>query len=377
MIEVYGQKLLRSDLLKRVGDISQIAGFRTSTRTEGNEKGVSAVDFYTGTGFFFTVLPDRGLDISFASYRGIPLCWRSSTGDVAPHFYETQGDGWLRSFYGGLLTTCGMVNVGSANEDVDEQLGLHGRVSNIPAKNVWADTRWEGDRYQIWIQGKVRETSVFGHNLERTRRVSTELGSNSVKIEDLVENIGWQQAPLMILFHINIGWPILDQSTEFFAPSTQVKQHIAPSGQQATTGQHDQFDSPQPDCQEQVFLHDMQADGNNHVYVILANRDFNLEPASNLDAAMESASSNKRGIGIYVRYHKTQFPRFVQWKMLGESIYCVGLEPANCGIAGRATERATGEVQHLEPGGRRHYEVEIGVLTDNNQINEVASLQPS
>ena len=114
MIEVYGQKLLRSDLLKRVGDISQIAGFRRSTRTEGNENGVSAVDFYTGTGFFFTVLPDRGLDISFASYRGIPLCWRSSTGDVAPHFYETQGDGWLRSFYGGLLTTCGMVNVGSA-----------------------------------------------------------------------------------------------------------------------------------------------------------------------------------------------------------------------------------------------------------------------
>jgi hypothetical protein len=197
-----------------------------------------------------------------------------------------------------------------------------------------------------------------------------------------VENIGWQQSPLMILFHINIGWPILDQSTEFFAPSTRVKQYIDPNNQHTTTGQHDQFDRPQPDFQEQVFLHDMQADDNNHVYVVLANRDFNREHASNLDGAVGSTSLNKRGIGIYVRYHKTQFPKFVQWKMLGESIYCVGLEPANCGITGRSTERAAGEVEHLEPGGRRHYEVEIGVLTDNNQINSdrwstIASSQPS
>merc|ERR1711881_634286 len=103
-----------------------------------------------------------------------------------------------------------------------ELLGLHGRVSNIPATNVWADTRWEGDRYSIWVQGKVRETSVFGTNLERTRRITTELGSNSVKIEDIIENIGWQQSPLMILFHINVGWPILGANSELIAPSERV-----------------------------------------------------------------------------------------------------------------------------------------------------------
>ena len=182
MMNLYGENLLRSDLQKRVGDMSQIAGLRHSNRTDGTEKGVSSIDFYTGTGFTFTVLPDRGLDISTASYRGVPLCWRSSTGDVAPTFYEPSGNGWLRSFYGGLLTTCGMTNVGPANQDEGELLGLHGRVSNIPATNVWADTRWEGDRYSMWVQGKVRETSVFGTNLERTRRITTELGSNSVKI---------------------------------------------------------------------------------------------------------------------------------------------------------------------------------------------------
>ena len=130
MMNLYGENLLRSDLQKRVGDMSQIAGLRSSNRTDGTEKGVSSIDFYTGTGFTFTVLPDRGLDISTASYRGIPLCWRSSTGDVAPTFYEPSGNGWLRSFYGGLLTTCGMTNVGPANKDEGEPLGLHdGRAS--------------------------------------------------------------------------------------------------------------------------------------------------------------------------------------------------------------------------------------------------------
>ena len=171
-INIYGENLLRSELQKRVGDMSQVAGLRQSNRTDGSENGVAAIDFYTGTGFTFTVLPDRGLDISTASYQGIPLCWRSSTGDVAPTFYEPSGSGWLRSFFGGLLTTCGMTNVGPANQDEGEQLGLHGRVSNIPATNVWADTRWEGNHYRIWAQGKIRETSVFGRVFRFTRDCS-------------------------------------------------------------------------------------------------------------------------------------------------------------------------------------------------------------
>ena len=194
--------------------------------------------------------------------------------------------------------------------------------------------------------------SVFGPNLERTRRIITELGSNSVKIEDVVENIGWQQSPLMILFHINVGWPILGPNSEFIGPS----ERITPRDKLLAGGQHNQFSQPQPDYQEQVFFHDMSADNNNHVYVALVNRNFN----------------SGEGIGLYVRYHKTQFPQFVQWKMLGESIYCVGLEPANCGLGGRATERITDSVEYLEPGGRRHYEVEIGVLTDNTQIDGIA-----
>ena len=68
-----------------------------------------------------------------------------------------------------------MTHVGEPDENGSH--GLHGRVSYIPAKNVWVDNRWEGNRYMLWAQGKVTETAALGENLCRTRRVWTELGA--------------------------------------------------------------------------------------------------------------------------------------------------------------------------------------------------------
>lgn len=65
-----------------------------------------------GSGLSFNVLTGRGMGISSADYKGNSLCWLSSTGEVAPEYYEPETTGWLRSFYGGLLATCGLTYVG-------------------------------------------------------------------------------------------------------------------------------------------------------------------------------------------------------------------------------------------------------------------------
>lgn len=351
LINLYGATYDRIQLLRHVGDISQIAHAKMSQLASGSEKGVDAIDFRTGSGLSFTVLPSRGLDIAYAEYQGIPLCWRSSTGDVHPAHYEPHGLGWLRSFSGGLLTTCGMRQVGVPSHDDDEELGLHGRVSHIPAKNVWVDSRWEGHRYLLWAQGKVTETAALGENLSRTRRIWSELGSRTLHVEDIVENVGYQDSPHMYLFHINVGFPILAPGSEFLAPSSQVtprNEHAAENLNNYNFGE-----PPTADFQEQVYYHTMEADVHNHSHVALVNRAFN----------------NGQGIGVSVRYHKTQFPNFVQWKMCGEGTYVMGLEPSNCLVDGRAAAREEGTLQFIEPGGRRHYEVEIGVLTSNAEID--------
>jgi len=54
--------------------------------------------------------------------------------------------------------------------------------------------------------------------------------------------------------------------------------------------------------------------------------------------------------------------------MIGEGLYVVGLEPANCGVEGRAKERERGTLQFLEPGEKRYYNLEIGVLTSRKEI---------
>ncbi len=351
MINLYGARYDRIQLLRHVGDISQLAHVKQYELTDGSEKGVDAIDFRTGSGLNFTVLPGRGLDISYAEYQGIPLCWRSSTGDVNSAHYEPQGLGWLRSFSGGLLTTCGLRHVGPPSHDNDEALGLHGRISNIPAQNVWVDGRWEGDRYILWTQGKAIETAALGENLCRTRRIWTELGSRTLHIEDVVENLGYQDSPHMYLFHINVGFPILAAGSEFLAPSTQ----ITPRDEQAaqTLNNYNRGEPPTVDFQEEVYYHTMEPDVDNHIHVALVNRSFN----------------NGQGIGVSVRYHKTQFPNFVQWKMCGEGTYVMGLEPSNCWVDGGERARAQGTLQHIEPGGRKHYEVEIGVLTSNAEID--------
>ena len=209
MPNLYGKTWTRDELQRHVGDITQVGGVRRVTLSEGREEGVETILFRTGAGLDFVCLPGRGMDISNAEFKGQPLAWRSATADSHAAYYENEGLAWLRSFYGGLVVTCGLTAAGAPNEDAGEALGLHGRISNTPAYAVHADGAWEGDDYVMWAQGKMRESIVFGPNLEMTRRISAKLGETKFLIRDRVENLGYSSQPLMLLYHINGGFPAI------------------------------------------------------------------------------------------------------------------------------------------------------------------------
>ena len=48
--------------------------------------------------------------------------------------------------------------------------------------------------------------------------------------------------------------------------------------------------------------------------------------------------------------------------------YVLGLEPANCGVGGRAQDRAEGVLRVLAPGETEALVVEIGVLPDEEAV---------
>src|SRR5258708_884013 len=81
MAHLYGREYTKAELLKHVGDISQVARVKPYRLAEGFEEGVLGVDVTTGSGLDFSVLPSRGLDISPAHYNGRSLAWRSATTD--------------------------------------------------------------------------------------------------------------------------------------------------------------------------------------------------------------------------------------------------------------------------------------------------------
>lgn len=340
MTELYGRPISRASLSRRVGEMSQIAGARASVLASGLARGVEAVDVKTGTGFEFTVLPGRALDVAWASYRGMPLGYIAKTGVVAPAFFVERGaTGFLRNFFAGLMTTAGLSNTGGPTEVDGAEFGLHGRIANIPAEDVGVTQQWVGDDYQIRVAGTVRQATVFGESLILRREISTSLGANALTVRDTVENASFRPEPLLLLYHCNFGYPMVSAASRL---------HVTPGGVAPRDGNaaagiatHREFGDPQPGYVEQCFYHRPDAKGGS-AYAALFNEEL--------------------GVGAYVRYRTDTLPLLVEWKMLGEQEYVVGLEPSTSLLDGRAELLRRNEAPLLAPGETRSFEVEIGAL---------------
>jgi hypothetical protein len=349
LARLWGREWTRDELEQRVGDMLQVAGVRKVTLADGREQGVEAYQVRTGTGFEFLVLASRGMDIAHAEHSGRALAWRSMTEDAHPAYHERQGLGWLRTFYGGLVVTCGLSQAGAPNEDQGTPLGLHGRISHAPARNVWADAGWDGDEYVISLGGKCHEGVVFGENLVLRREITTRLGADSFTMTDTVENLGYTTVPFMLLYHINIGWPVVDDGSELLLAASET----TPRDAEAEQGKEHAltFEGPTREYKEKVYFHDLIADAQGWATTAIVNR--------------------AHGIGAYCRFRPEELPHFSEWKQMGQRNYVVGLEPGNCKVLGRAKEREAGRLQFLGPRESRTVTVEVGALPDAAAISRV------
>ena len=101
MVELFGRERSRTQIHERTGALQQVAGVELLKYADGPERGVRVLDFRTGAGLSFRVAIDRGFDLLYAHYRGVPIGWRSPTGPRHPGLAsveESRGWGFLR-FY--------------------------------------------------------------------------------------------------------------------------------------------------------------------------------------------------------------------------------------------------------------------------------------
>ncbi len=331
-----------SAVRRKLGDVSQLADVRHVRLQDGNEDGARALTVTAAGGLHGMIMLDRGMDLGPVWFAGAPLGWIAPVGAVHPSFL--QDSTWLRGYHGGLLTGAGLQNVGPDCVDGDEAHGLHGRLSHTPARNVEWRLCEDGTEAWVEIEGRVREVAVYGADLELRRRLRWYLGRPRIEIHDEVENRGFTTAELMLLYHFNIGWPVVDEGSELIAPVHRAEPYDERS--LAAASEREQFVAPRPGALPEVF--NLYFDGDPEDVVIgIVNRTY--EPTE--------------GLAITIEYRRSQLPEILHWRMMGEGLYLTGLEPSNTRGRGRDIERAAGALDALAPGDMRAFDVAFNAFT--------------
>ena len=193
-----------------IGHETQLSGVEEHRLVGGKGDGMRLYEATNGKGLELTLSPDRNGDITRLRYKGINMSYFSPCGYVAPAYYDKVGANWLQSFTAGFLTTCGLQAVGTPCIDDGEELPLHGSIANQPC----AQSYWEEDDKEIRIHSVTKDEVIFDRKLVLKRTVTISKEENTFSIDDHIENTGSKTEPMEILYHMNMGYPLLDEDSE-------------------------------------------------------------------------------------------------------------------------------------------------------------------
>lgn len=312
-----------------IGHPSQLCGVEEVRLVGGKGDGMRLLQVRNAAGLEFTVAADRCADIYRLIFKGDNMGFFSPNGYVAPAYYDDQGAGFLKSFTAGFLTTCGLSTSGAGSEDEGEQLPLHGTIGNTPCEHIY----WTEDDDNICIHAQISEEQIFRSKLHLTRVIRCSKWENTFTITDTVENRGDASAPVMLLYHMNVGYPLLSENAVVDIPSATVVPRDDHAAKDLDTWC--KMLPPTPGFQEQCYFHTFAEAGKASIY---------------------NPEINK---GLTISFDKSILDHFTQWKMMGYRDYVLGLEPSNCALAGRAALRKSGELKFLQPGEKQTYVVKV------------------
>jgi hypothetical protein len=375
-MRIYGRELSRREVLRRVGNLQQVGGIEHVSYQDGHARGVRALQVNTGAGLRFSVTPDRGMDVARAEFAGIGLCYLAPNPSPGPWYYEGKLDdyAWLRVGLGGMFNTAGLVTIGvpqtisteqyGFTQRLTERYGTHGRIAVTPASRYTYGESWDGDACRLWVEGLVREEISYGENLSLARRYETELGSKSFRMVDVVTNEGWFTTPHQLLYHVNVGYPIVDDGAEVLASVAEepADMSFTTGGGEESTGRWRTATDPVSGFTHEGYVASMRPDAEGKVAVAVVNR--RLRPEAG-------------GLGVYLRYDQRQFPTYIAWRMMREGLYAIGMEPSTNPFGELDELIAQGYPLMLEPGASRTYETEFGILDGADAIDAFAAGLPT
>lgn len=331
-----------------VGDPSSIIGFKSYTFNDGLAKGIKAIEINNGRNLNLCVLPGKCLDIPYLKYKGFNIGFLSKTGLVSSTHYQENGTiGFLRQFNGGFLTTCGISYSGQPCEYDENYYGLHGISFSLPAENVHTEVSKNSDDITLSVSGTVHEARVFGENLFLKRTITLETEQDTMYIHDELYNSGFKKAPVMTIYHMNYGFPLLDEGTYVKINSDKV----TPNDEISRLGLDsiNTIEAPSPDYEQLNYAHTFAAD-KAKAYSMVYNK--------------------KLGIAVVNHFSPKQCPVMNQWKNMLSGDYVLGIEPTLCGTCGLAAAEEAGINNYIEAGETLCFDFKIQFLDNKEEIEK-------
>jgi hypothetical protein len=346
------ESVVQDGFLAEGGHASARWNVRMRTCRGGRSEGVHVVEINNGA-ISIDVMPTRGMGIWRVRRGEKTLGWRSPVrGPVHPTFvplFDPSGLGWLEGF-DELLCRCGLESNGAPEFDASTGkllYPLHGRIANLPAHRV--ELIVDDVSGQITLRGIMDETRFHFQSLRLTSTLTTTIGTNEFSWTDEVENIGGREAPIQLLYHINVGRPLLRPGARITAPIHTV----APWTQVAAQAGIETWNvmpPPQPNSAEQGFLAELLADGDGSTRVLL--------------------SELAEGESVSLRFSKKALPYFTLWRNTSAERdgYVMGLEPATNFPNPHSFEKRHGRIVLLKAGETWRADVTAIWHTDASSI---------
>lgn len=319
---------------ERISNLDQVAMVRQSVGT-GTDAGWRALDVALHDGLALRILPDRGFDLLNASWRGRALAWISARGEGPPE-PDLTGLRWEEVFTGGLLTTCGLANVGEPSEGH----GQHGRLNHLPAEDISVERRVQDGAVHLVLRASLHEATADGgqFRLDRTYRLRT--GSGALDLHDRVTNLSDRSLPAPFLYHVNLGWPLVQDTTT-----------VEVAGRLSTVAEFGRLDDLPGGWARPGLL---RSPGSASVTVEhLLDQD--------LAEGRVKVTSAGAGLSVTLSWPRAALPRLFQWIDCQPGKSVLAIEPSNACTAGRHVDRARGLLAHLAPGECRDTALRIEV----------------
>jgi len=304
----------------------QLAEIHVAMALDSAASGSRVVSVQMLDGWAFRVLLDRGADIGSAWYRGSPIAWISPIGENQPLQQPREFD-WLSAFGGGLVTTCGLRNVGLPSEGH----GQHGQISHSRARLLALDRRVDESGLSVLVRTVTDEVAPPTGHFRITRTISAQAGSGALSLLDVTTNLGSHEEPAPFLYHVNLGYPLVQPGTTYAWPGSRVISRDPDSA--AQVGLVEAAGDCDDDAPEAVFEHEVVVGTDGRTAVVV--------------------TSPRAGLRCTITWSADTLPRLHQWVRRSRGWYVLGVEPANCSLMGRAHDRAEGRLECLPAGASR------------------------